>query len=55
LVRDSGPEKAAAPAAGRPALAEAVPENAGALPVLSVVGFGTLFGGIVSALKTRSR
>jgi hypothetical protein len=30
-----------------------VPDNRGALPLLSLIGFGVLAGGIVSALKTR--
>jgi len=30
-----------------------LPENNGALPLLSLIGFGVLVGGIVSALKTR--
>ena len=38
--------------AGRP-VPKTVPDNRGALPLLSLIGFGVLAGGIVSALKTR--
>jgi hypothetical protein len=34
---------------------ESLPSAAGALPLLSVIGFGVLLGGIASALKTRPR
>ena len=30
-----------------------LPSAAGALPLLSVIGFGVLLGGIASAMKTR--
>jgi hypothetical protein len=30
-----------------------LPDAGGALPLLSLIGFGVLVGGIVSALKTR--
>jgi hypothetical protein len=33
--------------------AQALPSSAGALPLLSVIGFGVLLGGIASAMKTR--
>ncbi len=32
---------------------ESLPDSAGGLPLLSVVGFGVLLGGIISALRTR--
>jgi LPXTG-motif cell wall-anchored protein len=32
----------------------ALPETGSALPLISVIGFGVLVGGIASALKTRS-
>jgi hypothetical protein len=34
---------------------EALPPAAGALPLLSVIGFGVLLGGIASAMKTRPK
>jgi hypothetical protein len=34
---------------------ESLPSAAGALPLLSVIGFGVLLGGIASALKTRPK
>ena len=33
---------------------EALPETGSVLPLLSVIGFGVLVGGIASAMKTRS-
>jgi uncharacterized protein (DUF2141 family) len=36
-----------------PADKDSLPEAGGALPLLSVIGFGVLLGGIASALKTR--
>lgn len=33
--------------------AQALPSAAGALPLLSVIGFGVLLGGIISAMRTR--
>ena len=34
--------------------AEALPETGSVLPLLSLIGFGVLVGGIASAMKTRS-
>jgi hypothetical protein len=51
VVSVSDPQPSS-PAAGRP-VQNTVPDNRGALPLLSLIGFGVLAGGIVSALKTR--
>ncbi len=37
----------------QPPVSPAVPTAGGALPLLSVIGFGVLLGGIASAMKTR--
>jgi predicted extracellular nuclease len=41
------------PASSSEPIEESVPASAGALPLLSVVGFGALIGGVISARKTR--
>jgi uncharacterized protein (DUF2141 family) len=55
-VSQSGAQPdAAASSQPEPARADkdSLPEAGGALPLLSVIGFGVLLGGIASALKTR--
>jgi hypothetical protein len=54
-VRFSTQLEAAASSQPEPAPADrnSLPEAGGALPLLSVIGFGVLLGGIASALKTR--
>jgi hypothetical protein len=54
--RQSGTRFEAAASSQReftPAEKNSLPEAGGALPPLSVIGFGVLLGGIASALKTR--
>lgn len=48
----TGPQSSTLPPLPRP-LANDLPNSNGSLPLLSIIGFGILVGGVISALRTR--